>query len=257
MRKFLLTGPYFYAIAIIGFGITQIIIRNFLPELLPVPASLFAHQFWIYFTSVIFIGAAGCIIINKYARAASVLIAILFFIFLLYAHLPKLLSHPDDPTAWTPLFEVLAICSGAIIMAGIITPGFSIRGSWNTTSNKIFIVGKILFAVTLLIFGIQHFMYTAFIETLIPAWIPFHFLWLYIIEFAFIAVFISLIFNVQVYLATTLLGLMFLTWSLILHLPLVVTHLHVEAQWTSLFVAMAMCGTCFMIAGASSIKKVY
>ena len=38
----------------------------------------------------------------------------------------------------------------------------------------------------MIIFGAQHFMYAAFIATLIPAWIPFHLFWVYFTGTGFI-----------------------------------------------------------------------
>ena len=38
----------------------------------------------------------------------------------------------------------------------------------------------------MIVFGAQHFMYAAFIATLIPAWIPFHLFWVYFTGAGFI-----------------------------------------------------------------------
>ncbi len=73
---------------------------------------------------------------------------------------------------------------------------------------------------------------------------------------AFFASAISIFLNIQVRLSATLLGSMFLIWVLTLHIPLVIAHVHDETQWTSLFVALAMCGISFILAGAFNKKSI-
>src|SRR6202162_3236067 len=49
-----------------------------------------------------------------------------------------------------------------------------------------------------------------------------------------------------------LLGLMFLLWTILLHTPRVFAHIHNKDELTSLFVALAMSGGSFIVAGAVS-----
>src|SRR6267378_1049524 len=80
------------------------------------------------------------------------------------------------------------------------------------------------------------------------SWIPARLFWANAVGIAFIATTLSLLTNIKARLAATLLGLMFLTWVLILHLPRVAAAPHNGNEWTSAFVALAMCGGAWMIA---------
>lgn len=71
---------------------------------------------------------------------------------------------------------------------------------------------------------------------------------------AFFASAISFIIHKLSKLAGTLLGLMFLIWVLILHLPRVIASIHTEPEWTSLFVALAFSGISFLLAGLAVTK---
>ncbi len=51
-------------------------------------------------------------------------------------------------------------------------------------------------------------------------------------------------------LATAMLGLMFFLFVFALHLPRVVAASHNGNEWTSMFVATAMCGTAWILAGS-------
>jgi len=100
------------------------------------------------------------------------------------------------------------------------------------------------------IFGVQHFMYAKFIATLIPVWIPGHLFWAYFVGVAFVATALSIATKIQGRLAAALLGLMFLLWVIVLHAPRVVAAAHDGNEWTSAFVALAMSGGAFLVAGA-------
>ena len=51
------------------------------------------------------------------------------------------------------------------------------------------------------------------------------------------------------------LGVMFLLWVAVLHAPRVATHLHNGDEWSSAFVALAMCGASFIVAGTMAKKS--
>jgi hypothetical protein len=113
-------------------------------------------------------------------------------------------------------------------------------------------VGQSLYAVSLVIFGVQHFMYAHFVASLVPAWIPAHLFFAYFVGLAFIAAAISIVTRTLTYLATSLLGAMFFLWVVVLHLPRVLGNLANGNEWTSLGVALAMSGGAWIIARTGS-----
>ncbi|AQG79583.1 hypothetical protein [Spirosoma montaniterrae] len=112
-------------------------------------------------------------------------------------------------------------------------------------------MGRYLFAGSLLVFGGLHFLFAPFIATLIPAWIPWPLFWAYFVSVAFVATAISLFLNRDVSISGVWLGSMFLLWVMMLHAPRAVAKPHIEPEWTSLLIALAMSGVAFVIAGLS------
>jgi uncharacterized membrane protein len=101
----------------------------------------------------------------------------------------------------------------------------------------------------LFIFGAQHLIYGKFVATLVPKWIPGHLFWAYFIGAVFIATGLAIVTRQLAVQAAALLGLMFFLWVFILHVPLVAASPHRGNGWTSLFVAIAMCGAAWAVAG--------
>jgi hypothetical protein len=110
--------------------------------------------------------------------------------------------------------------------------------------------------LSLVVFAVQHFMYAGFVAMLIPAWIPGRLFWAYFTGAAFVAAALAMTTKVMARLASLLLGVMFLLWVLILHVPRVAHAMHDGNEVTSLFVALAMSGIGFILTERFSGQRV-
>jgi uncharacterized membrane protein len=78
------------------------------------------------------------------------------------------------------------------------------------------IIGRICFALPLIVFGAEHFILTKSLEPLVPAWLPAPLFWTYLVGVALIAGGLSLVTTIQMRLAAALVAfLMFLFVALI------------------------------------------
>jgi len=221
-------GHFFFAVAMAVFGI-HLIYGNF-EKPAPGPPWTPQHLPWIYVTAIVLIAGAVGIAANKKTRWAALLVGAVLLLRVLFFYGPKLVANPHDPGPWTSGSELLAMCGAALVLAGITR------------------LGRLLFALPLIVFGVQHFMYARFVATFVPPWIPGRLFWAYFVGAAFIAAAVAIMIEKNARLAATLLGLMFLSWVLILHLPRVAAAPHDGKEWTSAFVALAMSGGAFIIA---------
>jgi len=200
--------------------------------------------------------ASVSLVINWKGKWAALFLGAGLLLRVAVVHLPRMFVNLHDPGPWTSSGEILSICGGAFVLAGVLMqePASHTRGVPESTRT---VVGQYLFAVPLFIFGAQHLMYAAFIATLIPAWIPAHLFWAYFIGAAFIVTALAIITRVMAGVAASLLGLMFLLWVLILHAPRVVASPHSGNEWTSMFVALAMSGSAWAVAGTLARREQY
>jgi uncharacterized membrane protein len=229
MDKLLFLGRYCFAIAFAAFGIQHFIYAKYAAGLGPpwIPG----NPLRACFMGIALVVASIRIAINAKTRVTAILLGFLLFLYFLLVYAPRLAANVHNPAPWTSGAEILALCGAAWVLAGI-------------PAN----VGRYLFAVTLTVFGVQHLLYARFVATLVPSWIPGHLFWAYAVGIAFIATTLSIVTNIKARLAATLLGIMFFTWVLILHLPRVVSAPGNGNEWTSAFVALAMCGGAWIAA---------
>ncbi len=244
MKKFTGAGAYLYATAVAALGVIQLVVQNFLTGMLPVPSTLPLRLFWVDLSSMVFLVAAAGIFFRVRRQLAAVLAGVAFFVFFLFLHLPKLLGDIYNPNEWTAAFETVMLgCGGFIIAANYGRE----EPRWSKITGLMAIVSIYFFALSLLVFAVLHIKYNDYIQTLMPSWMPGHVFLSYVVIAAFLLSAFSFFTNLKVRLAALWLGIMFLLWVLTLHGPRAIGKLNVEAEWSSLFIALAVCGIAFSI----------
>jgi hypothetical protein len=139
---------------------------------------------------------------------------------------------------WENAAKELALAGGAFVCAG-------------TAWGKLGRLGAVLFGLTIISFGIDHFIYAREAADYIPAWIPNHLFWMYPTGAALLGSGIAIVAAIRVRWFAMLLGIMIFIWVVILHIPKAVAAGFSDrgGEVTSLFLALAYCGTAFLIAG--------
>jgi len=245
MNGLLAAGRMFFAIAMVFFGFQFAIFAASLTG--PVPGLPWTHGsvFVAWLVAAGFLIAGLSIAVGTMARWVSLFLGLAILLFGLVHYLPILLTHLHDPGPWTVLFELLAIAGGAFVIAS--------SGSQPPHGGPAIIVrddaGRWLISISLVVFAVQHFMYARFVATLVPGWIPARLFWAYFTGVAFVAAALAIASRKMLGLAAMLLGTMFFLWVVLLHIPRVAGAIRNGNEVTSLFVAVAMCGLSFVLAG--------
>jgi uncharacterized membrane protein len=236
------SGRFLFGVAMLAFGVQQFIYAIFGVGLGPpwTPES----TVWTYSTGLVLIATAVSIAIHRKGHW-GILLASMLSLRLIFLHVPRLAATPRDPNLWTSAFEIVAMVGAALVLADTAPIEESLGGPDMTT-----MLGRSIYAISLLVFGAQHFLYAHFVAGLVPSWIPSHLFWANFVGLAFIAAALSILSGVWATLGCTLLGTMFLLWVFLLHAPRIVLAPHDGNEWTSAFVALAMAGGAFLMAGS-------
>jgi uncharacterized membrane protein len=237
-------GRLLFAIAMGAAGVQSLMFARLGAGTGPPWTPMGAFAAWL--TGIVLLAAAACFALGKMMRPAGLLLAFIILLRIVAAQLPPLLADVYKPGPWTSAFELLAMFGAALVIAGAPwaqqgTPGRSMFAE----------VGRGLFAISLPVFGVQHFLYAHFVATLIPDWIPARLFWAYFVGIAFFAAALSILTRTLAALSAALLGTMFFLWVVLLHAPRVAAASHNANEWTSMWVALAMSGAAFLIAGST------
>ncbi|MGD0444552.1 MAG: hypothetical protein ABSA39_11515 [Edaphobacter sp.] len=254
MPKWLLpVGRIFYAVGLIGIGVQHFLFHDFIPVIVALwPAWMPGRPFWACVVGAALVCAGVAMLFDIKGRAVAVVAGVALVVLVIAAHIPRqLMGHPANLVSWADALTALTLAGGAWITAISIGDGaLKLPGSL----ERILRAGRFFFAIMLIVFGIDHFLYTAFVATMVPAWIPGHRFWTYFAGVALIAGGVGMLVRFTARLASLMVGIMIFLWFLILHIPRAVADPHsgLGSEWTSVFEALAFSGIAFMLAAMAA-----
>ena len=251
MDKLRLFGRLCFAVSIAFFGAQYLLYGRFEGGLPPVPPWTPGAPVLAYVLGVALIFPALSIVSLWKARQSAISLGTLLLLSFLFLHCLHASSILHNGTNRTRAFECLTLSAIAFSLAGILANDRN-SSTESRATNWPLLLGRFLFAVSMVVFGVQHFMYAGFIATLIPAWIPLHLFWVYLTGTGMMVAGLSIATGILASLASMGLGLMFLLWFLLLHAPRVVASPRNGDEWTSAFVALAVSGGSFLLASTFS-----
>jgi hypothetical protein len=244
-------GRLVFGAAMMCFGALYLVFAGGLGGVVPGPPWSAVSHVLAWVVGIGFIAAAVCIVFRWQGQLAATLLGIVLLLRALFVFLPRLAMHIHDPAPWTSGFEILAMSGAALVLAAMLPVwGTDFGLGQKNVQLALAKAGRYMFAISLVVFAVQHFIYGTFVATLIPAWIPWHLFWTYFVAVAFLAAALSIASNKFTAFAGILLGAMFLLWVVILHAPRVAASPHNGNEWTSEFVALAMGGASLVMASA-------
>ena len=247
MEKSQPLGRIFIAIALVVFGVQHFMYGGFLAGL--VPAWMPGHRFWAYFIGVAFFAAAAGILYKIMARPAATMLGVMFFLFVVLLHIPRIIGNSSDGNEWTSGFVALAMCGLAWVLA-------SVSPLQEREKPDPFLrLGRYFFAFAFIAFGVQHFVYARFGAGLGPPWFPGRPLWAYLTGFFLIVTGAAIFLGKKTGMATSVLAAMLLLFFLLIHVPHIVAQLHNPNPWTSGFEILAMCGGALVLPGTFPMKE--
>lgn len=258
--KLVKVGRLFFGLGIIAYGIQQIIIRDFRPQILPgFPAWVHEYSVFAIITGVIMV-ITGLIIsglikvsdANK--KNISLYLGFYFLALIILSHIPFLLFvYPHKLShlgSWGDALKGLAFSGGALVMAGSFINPLSTpnkNNSFELVLEKLIPFGRIFFCTTIILFGCNHFAYD--ISTMVPKWFGMRSFWSYFGGTALIAAGTAILFKIFLKPVALLLATMLFLWFVLLHVPGAIANPYIGHgnQIVSAFDALLFCGTALVL----------
>jgi uncharacterized membrane protein len=154
------------------------------------PSWMPRRLFWAYFTGTALMAAGISIVVRKQMRLAATLLGVMLFLFVLLIHVPSMVNSivqkPGDVNVlWSfngtggvnNALKDLALSLSAVILAAA-------HAKEQRNSRQPDAIAGALFAVVMVLFGIEHFFYTGYTPgipswSLVSFWIPWRLFWGY------------------------------------------------------------------------------
>ena len=245
MNKLATLGRYFFALGVMATGCQQLITAEFVRLVPTLPPWLPWPTFWAYAVGAALVILGSAILLGRRAPLAAAGLAAMMFLYFLLQRVPEIASNPWAGFMWTNPSKIMALCGGAILIAGTPFRDDPTELAW---ARKLRPLGPVLMAVFLTICGIQHFVYADFVTTLVPPWMPALRFWTYFTGTALIAGGLGMLVPRTRTWAASLSGLMIFMWVWMLHIPRTVA-LRSAFEMAGVSEALALSGVALLVAG--------
>jgi uncharacterized membrane protein YphA (DoxX/SURF4 family) len=250
-----------YGVMMGALAIQQMIYASFRPVIVP-PFSFPGLSICVYAMSIAIFIMCVAICIDSNARTLSLILGAFFLLLFLVCHVP--FEFINDPYyghlgSWTSANKELVFAGG----------GFVVAGSYPATASKSTPVilllerlipwGSVLMCITMISFGIDHFLYTKGVASLVPTWLPWPIFWTDFAGAALVLSGITIILKIQLKLSALLLSLMIFLWLLMLHIPrAVVDPYSLQGnEVSSVFEAFGFSGIAYLIAYGYHSRRIF
>lgn len=249
--RILSAGHAAFAATMIWLGIMGLSKGTFVQVWQPVPKWVPAREALAYLCAFISLASGLGLLWRRTAAVAARVVFASLMVWLLVLRLPNLFYQtPVVLVAWTFGSTAVMVAAAWVLYTWFAGDADRQRLGFFADDRGVR-TARALYGLSLVPFGLAHFMYLDATTVLIPDWLPWHEAWAYFTGAAFIAAGLAVMFGVFARLAAALSTLQLGLFGLIVWIPRVLAGAVNEFQWGE-FVT-----TCALTAGAWVVADSY
>jgi uncharacterized membrane protein YphA (DoxX/SURF4 family) len=232
-----------YGLGVMALGVVSLAWGDFDPGQ-PVPKG-FPDRSALAYAAAVFMLVAGAAVEwrRTAARGAAALTAYYALVVVILMQGRVLLAHYAEFGSYSGAAEQLAIASAGLIVYAANAKIDAARAASLTR------LGQLAFGVCALLFGGAHFFYMNLTVPLVPKWLPpAQEFWAYATGVGHIAAGVAILTGVQARLAATLLTAMYVSFTLLVHAPMLLADPSSRMTWSENALNLALIGAAWVVA---------
>jgi uncharacterized membrane protein len=241
MKQLLQPGRIIYATGIFVLGILSIVFKDFIVGRPPAWPPAFTMPVVIgYISGTLLMIAALAIIFKKKALLAALLVALMILLLSLSRHIPQFMKD------WANAYKTMALMGGSLVIAASF---LKVGDDANKNTGKLLVLfGTLSITAFFIVGGYAHFKYAAFVDTLIPGYIPFHRACTYFCGACLLAGGAGLLIRPVRKWAALLSAIMVTGWLVLLHIPRFIADINNVSDRLGLCESFTVAGILFVLA---------
>lgn len=242
-------GRHVYGWGAIALGVVGLAWGDFATVWQPVQPGVPYREALAYVAAACLLSAGVAIQWRRSAPAGLLMLAILYFIFALL-WLPRVVGYPQIFATWGGFLEQMSLVAAAMLVYASLAPRGSARASRTAQ------IGRLLFGVCVLSFGLSHFFALPETAGMVPNWIPpsQHF-WAVATGAAHLLAGIAILSGVMDVLASRLLTLMLAAFSVLVWAPALFAQPRQHMTWAGNAVNLAIVGAAWAAADSLTSRR--
>jgi uncharacterized membrane protein len=240
----ILTTRYSFAIVLIALGAVGLVTGELVPIWAPVPDDLPGRGALAYPCAIVSLGAGAGLVVRRFAAIASGILLGALGVWIAVFRVSPIIRAPDTVLSWYGLAETAAIAAAATVLCA--------RLAWPDTRRGVraVAIGRILYGLAMIPFGLAHFAFVDFTASLVPGWIPAHVAWVYVTGAAFLAAAVAILTGAWAPLAAELSALQIGVFTALVWVPVVVTGSADASAWSEFGISTALAAAGSVVAAS-------
>jgi uncharacterized membrane protein len=237
----------------IALGVVGLLYHDFVPVWNPVPASEYAHKLLVYFSAFISLTSGIGLLVHRTAAVAARLLLATLLLWLLLFRLPAFLHAPVFEACWSVVPLAVMVAAAWVLYVWLAADWDRKYLSFISGNNGLRIA-RVLYGLSLIFFGVAHFIDMKDTLSLIPNWLPGHLFWAYFTGCTFVAAGMAVLIGHCARLATALSALQIALFLLLVWIPIVVAGSRAPFQWSETILNVALLAGAWVIADSYRVK---
>jgi uncharacterized membrane protein YphA (DoxX/SURF4 family) len=234
-----------FGAAAVGFGLVGLVWGDLAAVLEPVPKDFPERTALAYAVAVACLLAGLAIQWGRTAGLGALALTALFSLLAILFHMPRIIAHPSVFVTWEGTAEQLALVAGGLVAYAYCAHLQS------AAAERVSKIGRLIFGVCLIVFGLAHLFYLDFTAKLVPAWLPpGQTFWVYATAAGYFAAGIAMLSGIAARLAAMLLTAMFVVFGILVHAPTIIIDPHTHMNWSENVLNFALIASAWVIAAS-------
>jgi uncharacterized membrane protein YphA (DoxX/SURF4 family) len=182
---------------------------------------------------------------QRTASLGALALTILYCLAEVFLDIPRGIAQPFMFVAWYGVAEHLALAAGGLVIYS------NLAQLEPVTAGRLSKIGRLVFAMSLIYFGLAHHFFLPYTVKLVPEWLPpGQTFWAYATAAGHIAAGIAILSGIYARPATMLLTAMFIVFAVLVHAPRVLFEPHAHFNWAENNINFALIGAAWVIAAS-------
>lgn len=240
-------GHLLFALTLIALGLLGLITGDFTAIWEPVPKGVPARELLVYVCALISLASGvGLLLRRTAAPAAACLLAYLLIWFVLF-RLPVIFHAPLVAVTWEGCGETAVVIAAAWALYAWFAASLDRRHVVFVGENAVHIA-RGFYGLAVIAFGLAHFAYVKETASLIPEWLPWHVVWVYVTGYAYIAAGIAVLTGVCARAAAALSALQMGLFTVLVWVPTLAAGGRGHSQWSETLVSWTLAVSGWVVA---------
>jgi uncharacterized membrane protein YphA (DoxX/SURF4 family) len=187
---------------------------------------------------------------GRSAGLGALALTALYSLGILLLHVPRIIRHSSEFVTWSGIAEQLAL-----VAAGLVAYAYCAHLE-PATAERTSKIGRLIFGVCLILFGLAHLFYLAPTAELVPKWLPpGQTFWAYATAAGHFAAGVAILSGILARPAAMLLTAMFVVFGILVHAPTILSDPHTHFNWAANAMNFALIASAWVIAASITAGK--